>query len=273
MNGRSDHQKLAIRLVATDLDGTLLHSDRSVSDRTRKTLARLMESGVTLTFVTGRPPRFVAELATALGLTGAAICCNGALCYDLATGALMDHSPIAAPAAAGIVGELRAALPGVTFAVERGLLYGSEPAYQELGALTQAQDSITSDAISLCAEPVTKLIARLPGASAAQLYELVHPIVGERATVSFSGPRFVEMSAPGVDKGTALARLCATCDISPAEVVAFGDMPNDAPMLRWAGLGIAVANAHAEAVAAANERTLANDEDGVAQAIESLFGW
>jgi hypothetical protein len=95
--------------------------------------------------------------------------------------------------------------------------------------------------------------------------------VGNAAVVTHSGGPFVEISATGVDKAMALGELCATLGVSAAEVVAFGDMPNDVPMLRWAGLGVAVANAHPDALAAADDLTASNAEDGVALALERLI--
>ncbi|HEU0027218.1 MAG TPA: HAD family hydrolase [Ktedonobacterales bacterium] len=263
----------AIRLVATDLDGTLLGDDhRSVSERTRRALLAAQEAGITLVLVTGRPPRFVHPLAEELGLTGAAVCCNGAIVYDVVQGELLEHTPIASATAITLVERLRAAAPGVGFAVERGLRYGSEPAYRALrGEFQRPDDDEIADALSLCAQPVTKLIARHPELDGPGYYPYARETVSDLAMVTISGPRFIEIAALGVDKAAALERFCARLGITSAEVMAFGDMPNDAPMLRWAGRGIAVANAHTEALAAADETTASNMEDGVALALERLL--
>lgn len=269
--GMRRRQEREIRLVATDLDGTLLRADRTISGRTRETLARVAASGVQIVLVTGRPPRFVDALARELDLTGAAICANGAICYDLANRSLLEHHPLPAPDAARIVRTLLGAIPEVTFAVERGLSYGCEPNYLAIGQHTQPQDELVADALTLCAEPVTKLIARHPIYPAEQLYALAASVVGEQAHVTFSGPHIIEISSPGVNKAAALERLCARLGVARSEVVAFGDMPNDATMLEWAGLGVAVANAHPEALNAADTVTLTNMEDGVAHMIDQLL--
>ena len=261
-----------VRLVATDLDGTLLRDDRTLSERTQRTLSRVIAAGVTLVLVTARPPRFVALLAEELGLRGAAICCNGAIVYDIASGALLEHLPLVSADACGLVVGLREAIPGVAFAIESGLEYGCEPAYLALGSLSQPQGDLLADALALCARPVTKLIARHSARIAADLYPVAQRVALMRATVTYSSDRFIELSAPGVDKAMTLARLGARLGIAPAEVVAFGDMPNDAPMLRWAGYGVAVANAHAEALAAADAITSSNMDDGVAVVLERLLG-
>ncbi len=262
-----------VRLVATDLDGTLLLDDhRTVSERTRRALLAAQEAGITVALVTGRPPRFVQPLAEELGLTGAAVCCNGALLYDVVSGELLEHSPIASATAITLVERLRAASPGVGFAVERGLRYGSEPVYRALGGGFQrpADDEI-ADALTLCSQPVTKLIARHPELDAAAYYPMARETVGDLAMVTISGPRFIEVAARGVDKAATLDRFCARLGITSAQVMAFGDMPNDVAMLRWAGRGVAVANAHPEALAAARETTASNIEDGVALALERLL--
>jgi HAD superfamily hydrolase (TIGR01484 family) len=262
----------AIRLVATDLDGTLLRDDRTVSERTRRALATIQEAGITVALVTGRPPRFVQPLAEELGLTGAAVCCNGAILYDLLSGEMLEHSPIESATAITLVERLRAAAPGVGFAVERGLRYGSEPVYRALhGEFQRPADDEIADALTLCAQPVTKLIARHPELDGPGYYPHARVTVGDLAMVTISGPRFIEISALGVDKAATLERFCARLGITPAQVIAFGDMPNDAPMLRWAGRGVAVANAHPEALAAAGETTASNMEDGVALALERLL--
>ena len=120
-------------------------------------------------------------------------------------------------------------------------------------------------------EPVSKLVVQHPNVVQDELQALVVEVCGEEATVTISGERLVEVSAAGVTKGFALRRVCEELGVSSEEVVAFGDMPNDAEMLAWAGRGVAVANAHPEALAAADQVTDSNDLDGVAVALERLL--
>jgi hydroxymethylpyrimidine pyrophosphatase-like HAD family hydrolase len=100
----------------------------------------------------------------------------------------------------------------------------------------------------------------------------VFDAVGERATPTWTVDRLIEISAPGVTKGGALAELCGRLEVAADEVVAFGDMPNDVPMLRWAGTSYAVANAHPDAIASASHRAPANHDDGVAVVLAGIFG-
>lgn len=261
-----------VRLVATDLDGTLLRDDQSVSERTRRALEAAQGVGITVVLVTGRPPRFVQPLAPELGVSGPAICCNGALLYDPLTNAVLAHAPMTSEAARAVVMRMRAASPGVGFAIERELRYGCDQTYRQLGGgRLRPEDDEVADALTLCAQDVTKLIVRHPTLGSHDFYPQARSLASDIAAVTISGPHIVELNALGVDKAAMLARLCARLAIAPAQVMAFGDMPNDAPMLAWAGRGVAVANAHPEARAAADEHTASNMEDGVAQALEQLM--
>ena len=258
------------RLVATDLDGTLLRSDGSVSERTRRALRRARDGGMQVTLVTARAPRWLQELVDDLDLgSGYAVCSNGAIVYDFARGAPFAHHELAAHVAARIVDKLRAAAPGVAFAAERESVAFREPHYVPLWPAPGMDEGL--DALEFVAEPVSKLIVQHPRLSQKELFELVAGICGEEATATISGEVLVEVSAAGVTKAYALAALCEEIAVDSQSVVAFGDMPNDIPMLQWAGRGIAVENAHPDVIAVADEVTSSNDEDGVALALERIL--
>lgn len=258
------------RLIATDLDGTLLRSDGTVSGRTRAALARAVAAGIVTVFVTARPPRRAREIARDVGIGGLAICSNGALIYDLAAEAVVQQTLLEAAHARALVGALRAAAPGVCFAVEAGLRYGQEPGYAAHSPHVEDAGLRYDDALALCAGGVTKLIVLHPTRPLAELLRLTHELAGATASVTHSGAPFVEVAATGVTKAVALAAFCAERDIAPEAVIAFGDMPNDLPLLGWAGHSVAVANAHPDVLAAAREITRTNDEDGVAVVLERL---
>lgn len=270
--GIRDLPQTPIRLVATDLDGTLLRSDGSVSDRTRVLLASLPERGLTFVMVTARPPRDLRRIAAAIGVAaGVAICCNGAVMYDIAANTILDHYPLSAEVATRLVIALRETLPDVCFAIENGLRAGYERGYLRIRGREPQPEDYIADALALCGTPVSKLLAHHPTLSADELLAIGREVAGEDAVATHSGARLLEISAPGVDKSSALAALCSRLGIAPAGVVAFGDMPNDVPMLRWAGTGIAVANAHCDTLATADAVTASNDDDGLAIALETLF--
>ncbi len=259
------------RLVATDLDGTLLRDDKTMSVRTIAALRRVREMGIALVLVTGRPPRRLKIVARELDVTGLAICCNGAIVYDLAADAIVEHNTLAADVARQLVVALRKAAPGVCFAIERGVVFGHEPAYAYSGQIVEDEPPLSADAHMLCAEAVTKLIVRHPELPLDDLLRISRGVAGEVAAVTYSGAPFVEISAAGITKASALAGLCDRLGIAASQVIAFGDMPNDLPMLAWAGHSVAVANAHPDVLTTVDEVTAANEDDGVAVVLERLL--
>jgi Cof subfamily protein (haloacid dehalogenase superfamily) len=238
-----------------------------VSERNRAALARAHEHGAEIVLVTARPPWWIQELAPEA--SDVAICCNGAVLWDLHGQRVLSDYALQPSAAARIVATLRERAPGVAFACERAGGAIREPAYVPLWPSPDQHPR--TDALEFVAEPVFKLVAQHPTLTQLELYELALELCGEEATVTYSGELLVEISAAGVTKAFALAAHCAELGIRPEDVVAFGDMPNDVPLLRFAGLGVAVANAHPDALAASDEVTASNDEDGVARVLERLF--
>ena len=259
-----------IRLLASDLDGTLLLPDETVSDRTRGALAAARAAGITVVLVSGRPPRSLGPIAERIGVGGIAICANGAVVWDLDSDTMVDWSPLAAELATKLVRALRQAIPGALFAVELERGFGREAGWSDGRALASSE-ALEADALELITGPVTKLLARHPTMAFAEVAERARAAVGDDAVVTWAGLRLVEISAAGVTKAFALERLCRRLGIVASEVVAVGDMPNDLAMLDWAGTGVAVANAVPEVLEAADEVTATNVEDGVALLLERIL--
>jgi Cof subfamily protein (haloacid dehalogenase superfamily) len=259
-----------LRAVATDLDGTIVHDDQPPSARTVAALARLRAHDVELVIVTARPPRAIAYLLESLDHHGSVICANGALVVDLASGRVVRDHSLAPDVALEVVRRLRADLPGITFAVETHQAYSREPTYVSSWPDTAA--TVLAAAEDLVAAPVAKLLGRHPELSHDEVIEVAERVVGDLAVHHASGaPGLLELSAPGVSKAIALEELTGGLGIDAAEVVAFGDMPNDTPMLTWAGIGVAVANAHPDVLAIADETTASCADDGVARWIEARW--
>ncbi|MBI2708910.1 MAG: HAD family phosphatase [Actinobacteria bacterium] len=261
-----------VRLVASDLDGTLLTRSGEVSPRTHEALARARSAGVVVVAVTGRPPRWVDHLAPALG-PGLAICANGAIVVDLPSGAVVEEHSLEPVVAREVVRRLESALPGAAFAVERGRDFAFEAAWVERLPPERAGAEIVRSLLdsreALTAEPVAKVLAWVKGERGDRLIERATEAVGDAAVVTASSyQELVEVSAPGVTKATTLARLCQDRGIDRADVVAFGDARNDVAMLDWAGWGVATADAHPAALAVADDVTDTCDHDGVAAWLE-----
>jgi Cof subfamily protein (haloacid dehalogenase superfamily) len=267
---RSADRRLRRRLAAIDLDGTLLRPDGTLSERSRSALDRARAAGIRVVLVTARGPRSVRVLAADLGLDGSAICSNGAIILDLGSGEVVRTQPLATEVAARLVRELRSRLPGILFAAESEEI-ALEPGFAAWEWEPPAGTRY-GDGLELVAEPVAKLIVRHDTHALEAVAEAARELAGADAAVTIPGPWTVEISAAGVSKAAALAELCAELGVSRDEVVAFGDYPNDLPMLEWAGHAVAVANAHPTVLAAADEVTASNADDGVALVLERLTG-
>jgi Cof subfamily protein (haloacid dehalogenase superfamily) len=261
------------KAVASDLDGTLLRSDLTISPRTRQALADVEAAGILLVFVTGRPPRWIHPVAEQTDHRGLVICANGAQVYDLHTETVVEEDLISPETLVQVIGMIRGAVPGVTFGMEYGDHFAYETAFP-MEDKWHSADHRKVAASELLLRPGAKLIMRHSVQTSDELAEALQDVVGgllEITHSSYQGPAFVEASASGVTKATALARLCQSHGIGPEDVIAFGDMRNDLPMLGWAGRPYAMANSHPEVLAAVGNHTLSNDEDGVAVVLEQIL--
>lgn len=264
---------MGVRVVATDLDGTIVRSDGTISQRTAKALALAEEAGAAVVLVTGRPPRWMGPIAEGTGHHGVVICSNGAIVYDLHEEQILESFLIPVQTVLEVVDTLRAAMPELSFAVETG-----EDVYRSHGYRSgwsidpdPGFDYLPLDAVTKY--EAAKLLASHPSMDVDELLDRARDLVSHLVEPTHSnGNGLVEMSALGVSKATTLARFAAELGVEAAEVVAFGDMPNDLPMLAWAGTSYAVANAHPLVLEAVDATTDSNDEDGVAKVLEKLFG-
>ena len=261
------------KLVVSDLDGTLLRSDGTVSERTRQALALVEEAGSTVVFATGRPTRWMHGIAEQSGHQGLAICSNGAIVYDLHTEEILERHPLAPEAGLAVVEAIRAAIPGVSFGVEHGDRFAHEATYPlHFPVDDERAETFVATVERMWDRPAYKLLVRHGDFDPDTLLAKAREVAGELAEFTHSSHSgLLEVSARGVSKASTLALFCEERGIAQADVVAFGDMPNDLPLLAWAGTAYAVENAH-PAVRAAVERTCpTNDDDGVARTIEQLF--
>jgi Cof subfamily protein (haloacid dehalogenase superfamily) len=258
------------RLVATDLDGTIVGPSGEISDRTVRALHRVEELGVPVVFVTGRPPRWLRVVSERTGRTGLAICANGAIVYDLHTEQVVAHHPIAVEIGLEIARRLRESLPEVVFAVETLDGYAREHDYRPRWDV--GLEPTLGPIDEIFGEATVKLLIRHESMDADRLLAAAREVAGDLAEFTHSSTEgLLEVSASGVSKATTLAELCAERGIDAADVIAFGDMPNDLAMLAWAGTAYAVAGAHPEVLAAVERHTGDPVDDGVAEVLERVF--
>ena len=267
-----------IRLLATDLDGTLLQTGGTVSQDNVEALARAKDEGLDVVFVTGRPPRWMTEIPAITGYQGLAICANGALTMDLSSGEVLSATHIDPVIGLEVCARLLEVDPGITFAAELSLRHDNfliDPNYQtrwepdkEFPRKSVEQMFETQAVIKLMARP-----SQNANLDADSFLSSALEVVADHVEVTHSDIHNVllEMSVLGVNKGSGLATYATALGHEASQVSAVGDMPNDIEMIRWAGRGAAVANAHSEVKAVADVHLPSNDEHAVAVLINSIL--
>ena len=266
------------RLVASDIDGTLLALEYRVTERTAAAVRRVIDSDTPFVLVSGRPPRWIPNIAEQVGATGFAVCANGAALYDIGADRIVWQRGLEPVVLNDLASVLHEVLPGCSLAAERvgGSAYDetvrafvAEPTYDHPWA---ASDEIEVPLAEVLGHHAVKLLARHSSMTSAEMALAAEAVLGDEIVVTFStNDGLLELSAAGVTKATGLADVAERLGVARADVVAFGDMPNDVPMLEWAGHGVAMANAHADALAAADEVTSLHTDDGVALVLERWF--
>lgn len=265
------------RLIASDLDGTMLRHDKTISQRTVAAIHAARQTGVTVIAATGRQAASLAELLAPTGVRYA-VASNGAIGVDLDTGRVLFEEYLSAQVAGEIVAFLTDRLENVRFSVirDQGATRLAEPGYlalvdaaeNALGPLAFALD----DVAELVSQPTLKLGVRHPTVSPDSMLELLQSSALSGFVATTSGAPFLEVQGEGVTKASGLSQLCAHLGIDSAEVMAIGDAKNDVEMMIWAGCGVAMGNAVPEAIAAATWTTASNEHDGLALAIERQLG-
>jgi hypothetical protein len=261
-------------LVATDIDGTLIHTDGTLSARTIDVLSRINDQGTPVVLVTGRPVRWLRQLYDQLPEPLPAICANGAVVYDPDTDEILHTAPLDVDMLVEVARRLRDLVPDVTMAVEveDGRSFWHEQAWPMHWDSEHHAVRVISTPDELTSVPAVKLLARAGLQDPDAFAELVSgSLAGLAETTHSSTTGLVEISAAGVTKAAGLAWLCEREGFTAEQVIAFGDMPNDLPMLAWVGRSVAVGNAHPAVRAIADDVTLTNDEDGVAAYLEKVF--
>ncbi len=264
-----------IRMVVSDLDGTLLSGPRHISERTRRALAEVRDMGVHVILASARPPRSIRRYHEALALSAPVIASNGALLWDLHAG-----------------------IPVARIAMEPDLAWEITQLGRSLGTIVNLEsddewftDSINErilENIRLFAvpppdgvgvldemlergEPVDKIfldLRDLAHEEAETARTAVTRAVGQRVNLTETVPGLLDMVAAGATKAAMAQRLSRSLGVKAEEVLALGDHDNDVSLLRWAGVGVAMGNATPAAKAAADTITSSNLRDGVAEALQ-----
>ncbi|MEV6737288.1 HAD family hydrolase [Streptomyces sp. NPDC051104] len=264
---------LPYKLIATDLDGTLLRSDETVSERTREALAAATAAGAAHIVVTGRAVPWTRPVLDDLGYRGLAVCGQGAQVYDAGEHRLLTSVTLDRQIAGLALAKIEAEVGPLLLAASRDGLEGEVlvgPGYRVHDGPLPYQP--IKDAADLWSAPLNKVYLQHPTLSDDELAEAAQQAAGGLVGVTMAGEGIVEILPLGLSKATGLSLAARRLGVKAAETIAFGDMPNDIPMFAWAAHGVAMANAHTELKEVADEMTLTNDEDGIAVVLERLLG-
>ncbi len=263
---------MAIKLIATDMDGTLLNDERKITDRTVETLNKLNKQGVVFCLCSGRPPAGMLPFIERIGFDLPAITFNGAEVIP-SNGVKPIYENVLDSDCAKEAFLLGHSLCGASVAWEsnRVILSADNEATREYRSMSTAPFAFKEE-VDVASLPLRKVlwIGPDPQTTAAWRVEMSKRFEG-RMNVSTSGPCLLEFVNHDVSKGVALKRLCDHLNIDIADTLAFGDGYNDLPMLTTAGKSVAMDNACDEIKAVCSDVTLSNEQDGVADYIEKYI--
>ncbi len=261
-----------VGLVAIDIDGTLLDSQKRLSKAAVKAVEQAAAAGVYIVLASARPPRSALQVHEALHLDTWVINYNGALIYNPVTRRNVLHRPVASPLAKRIVAAARRADSKVMVSLEILDKWYTDHYDPDLPTQTslQFEPDFIGPLDAFLRVAVTKIMFLAPPRRLAKVKKLIETKFAGKVNVAVSDAHLIQVTHPQADKAIALARVAAHYKVLPEHVMAVGDAPNDEAMLRWAGLGVAVANAWPQAKNAADVTVASNEDDGVVEAIEKF---
>jgi 5-amino-6-(5-phospho-D-ribitylamino)uracil phosphatase len=259
-----------VKLVAIDMDGTLLTSGKKITNRTRRVLKALDQHDIRIVLATAKPPRSVAKTYKLLGMKTCVICYNGALIYDPPSKKVLAHHPIKRELACEIINYARKIHPDILVSAEvldHWFTDGVNEKYQTETAKEFKPDKLGPIASWLTSD-VTKILLQGPQVYLTHIKTKLRQNQEENFTMAQSENNLLQIMAGDVSKGKALKFICKHYKIPIAQTIAIGDASNDIDMLKQAGFGVAMANAPERLKHVADYVTTTNDQDGVAEALE-----
>lgn len=259
-----------MRLVAVDVDGTLLGSDGRIGRRTLAALEAARAAGWLVVVATGRPAVYAQRVLRDLSVATHLVSSDGAE-ITTASGEVLHRVAMPMPRASAVVRQLRRAVDGVGFSLITETDAVFESGFELLAPVPTTAGRRVRDVLDATGARVFRLSAFHAALGAWGLLELLPPVLDDGTVLAHAGIDAVNLLPSAVDKADGLARLCERMGLGASDVVAFGDQVNDLAMLRWAGLGVAMGNAVPAVTAVADEVTASNDDDGIALVLERLL--
>jgi len=260
-----------IRLVAIDLDGTLLTDDKEVCARSAEALMKLPARGVQVVIASARPPRSVRKIYRQLGLDTLQINYNGALIWDEPSGKALFHRPMSGAIAREIVDAARAIFEEVLVTCEvmdRWLTDRPDNTYTtETGRLFRPDFVGPLDGFCAPKLHVTKLMLLGERCMIERLENALVPRFSHQVTILRTDNELIQLMDRRVSKSVALSKVARHYGVPQAQVMAIGDAPNDVGMLQWASVGVAVANGYEVVKGVADWIAPSNNDHGVLEAL------
>lgn len=261
---------MAYKLVAIDLDGTLLDPDLQISPRNVAVIRDAIAANIIVTLSTGRMFAAALPFARLLQLDVPLITCNGAAVICAETKKIYYEVPLPSDLVLSIITEAQRRKMTVSIYTVDDIFVAETGDNVNIHARIDNAEVKPADLAEVAAErKIIKILLTSPNLYADT--EQMHSLYGARTTFYFSLPWFTEIVAQGVNKGAALKTLGNVFGVSSAEMIAIGDNYNDLPMLEYAGLGVAMGNASVELKEQADFVTRRHDDDGVADVIEKFI--
>ena len=265
-------------LIASDVDGTLIDDNNLVPELVRTMISKATSAGATFVIATGRPPRWIAEITDQLDFEPYAVCANGAIVYDAATDRILHSETLAASVLEKLAEFAYQQIPGCGLAVERvgnSAHDAATPPFVATSGYKHAwlnPDHIEMSEADVLSRDAVKMLVRRPEMTSDEMARRMAAVVGDLADVTYSTDNgLIELAAPGVSKASGLQVLARLRHLPVDASIAFGDMPNDIEMLRWATRGFAMADGHQAAIDAADEIAPDNNSGGVGQVLTRWF--
>jgi Cof subfamily protein (haloacid dehalogenase superfamily) len=265
-------------LIASDVDGTLIDDNNVVPELVRTMINKATSAGATFVIATGRPPRWIAEITDQIDIEPYAVCANGAIVYDVATDRILHSETLRAHVLEKLAEFAYQQIPGCGLAVERvgkSAHDAATPPFVATSGYKHAwlnPDHIEMSEADVLSQDAVKMLVRRPEMTSDEMARRMAAVVGDLADVTYSTDNgLIELAAPGVSKASGLQVLARLRDLPVDASIAFGDMPNDIEMLRWATRGFAMADGHQAAIDAADEIAPDNNAGGVGQVLTRWF--
>lgn len=267
---------MAYRLIAMDLDGTLNNDEKHITQATKEALMQAQHSGIRLALASARPSPGLYRECDVLNMRcfgGILMSYNGGRIVDAATGKVLFETTMDLPQTKSVLRKLET-LPVTPILDDGKQFYVTDKTGYKVDYECRNNNMVCSEVENLAdflSFPVVKILMSMQEEALPRIQKTIAAFLPEDLTVVQTAPFYLEIIPRCINKGQGIRDICRTLGICEEEVISFGDAENDIPMLKTAGMGVAMGNAADKVKASADFITLSNNEDGIAYALSRLL--